>query len=140
MNIYFGSPSQNPSRQHSNVSDPELAEEGSLPRLIPGSIMSNMSFLGVPSKFLGSNSINVLNNENCGRAEYADEGNEDKKKLSEWSIPENISENAMRVQAELIHKTVPKPSQWGIGSRSISGESNGHRFGSTKWQNFPNHD
>lgn len=56
-------------------------------------------------------SINVLNNDNRGKVENAVEVNENREKLSEWSIPENISDTAMRVQAEVIQKTAPKSSQ-----------------------------
>jgi uncharacterized protein YpmB len=58
----------------------------------------------------GATSIYVLNNDNRGKEENAVEVNQKREKLSEWSIPENISDTAMRMQAEVIQKTAPKSS------------------------------
>lgn len=59
----------------------------------------------------GATSINKLNNDNRRKVENAFEVNENREKLSEWSIRENISDTAIRVQAEVIQKTAPKSSQ-----------------------------
>jgi hypothetical protein len=111
MNIYFGDQNPNASRQHSYVSDPELAEEISPQKLFKGLIMSGITSLRVPNKMQESTPINPLRIENRGKEEYAVEANENKGKLSDWSIPENISDSALNVQAELINRTLPKSSQ-----------------------------
>ena len=119
MNIYFADPSQNSPRKHSHVSDPELAEEIILPRPFIGLIKPEVTSLSVSSKTQGAPSINVLNNQNHGKIEYAVEGNENKEKLSEWSAPENISDTAMRLQAEVIYTAAPEKSQLVRQSSSI---------------------
>jgi hypothetical protein len=119
MNIYFADPNQDAAKIPSYVSDPLLHEEIIPIQPNPGSIRSGTSFIMVPSKMRESNPINPLNNENLGKVEYAFEGKEKKEKFSDWSIPENISKSALRVQAELIHKTTPKSNQLDKESSSI---------------------
>jgi hypothetical protein len=93
----------------------------------------------VPSKMRESTPINPLNNENLGKVEYFFEGKENKEKSSDWSIPENISNSALRVQAELIHKTTPKSSQLDKQSSSIMPREPVHVHRPTSLrQKFPN--